>query len=441
MGLAVNFRGRPLSGRRLLDALLRRQRATSLVLLPYAAWLWRRLMLRTTFIAVGGSVGKSTTKEILAAILSVDYATAKSPGTWNGLRTGNLARSVLRVRPWHRYAIIEVGVRDPGDMLRAGRIVRPDIALMLAVKRCHTMTLNDLDGVAREKATLLQCLRPGGTVLLNADDPRVAAMRAPGSVRRLRFGADPSFDLWADEISARWPERLSLRLHAGDEAHRLDSRLVGAHWATSLLAAVAAARACGVPLAEAAARAEKVEPLWARLQPIALPSGATVLRDDFNGSIDSFEPALRVLEEARAGRRILVASDYTDSSERSRARAKRLGEEAARSADVAVFVGGRGERAAAAAIAKGLPPASVHSFGSVAEACALLRRELRDGDLVLLKGWGSHHLSRIYLGLIGAVACQRSFCAKMILCDCCPELGLRWTPALQGLMAPPDARV
>ncbi|HVS03436.1 MAG TPA: Mur ligase family protein [Thermoanaerobaculia bacterium] len=406
-----------------------------------AATVWRRLLTRTTFVAVGGSVGKSTTKEVLAAILSAHASTAKSRGNANSLASGNLSRTLLQVRPWHRYAVVEIGIGAPGQMAPSARLVRPDVVVMLAVKRCHTNELQDVDGVAREKAALVRALPPDGVAVLNGDDPRVAAMAAGGRLRALRFGTDPACDLWADEVSAQWPDRLSFRVHADGQSHPVRTRFAGTHWLTAFLAAFTAARACGVPLAEAAARAEAVEPVWARTQPITLPNGATVIRDDFNGSIDTFEPALRLLGEARARRRILVASDYSDSNRSPRQRARRLGQEAARLADVAVFVGERAERGVKGAVDEGMAPANAHAFHHLAEATGFLRRELGEGDLVLIKGQGNHHLSRIYLGLIGEVTCRRTSCPKTILCDRCDELGLRWTPARRELMAPPDSRL
>ncbi len=404
----------------------------------FTAYLWRRLLFRTTFIAISGSVGKTTTKEFLAEVLGKRYSTVRTPGNWNLRKTGGLEATILRARPWHRYVVVEIGIEKPGDMASAARFLKPDIAVILSVKRCHTNTFKTLDAIAHEKSILVHSLGARGHAIVNQDDPRVVGMASSLNCRVTRFGTSENADVRLRYAKSRWPDRLTLNIE--DESglsHQCSTKLVGTHWAPSILATLVTAKVCGIPLKEGIGTINAVEPIWARMQPITLPAygGATVVREDWNGSIDTFETAFEMFGEAEARRKIVVFSDYSDSSQKSRVRANFLGRQASRLADIGVFVGDYAERSVGMAVSEGMAAERAHAFISTASATKFLKTVLRRGDLVLIKGRASHHLSRIYLGLIGDVACTLPSCSQQILCDYCPQLGFEWTPTLQGYMA------
>jgi UDP-N-acetylmuramoyl-tripeptide--D-alanyl-D-alanine ligase len=391
--------------------------------LYWAAVLWRRMLRRTTFIAVTGTHGKTTTKEILATVLGLQQPTFRTTGNQN---TGlPLTLNILRVRPSHRYAVIEVGVGAPGEMRRLARLVHPDVALMLPVLKTHMKTFADQDAHAREKAVLLDSLSRNGVAILDADDPRVAGMAPLVKGRIVRSGTSPAFDVWADAITSRWPERLEFDIHTSDgESHHVRTRLVGAHWCPSVTAALAAARSLGVPLEKAAAAVELAAPFPARMQPVVLPSGAVMLRDDYDGSFDAFRGAVRVLADARAARRIAVIADASDfGSTARRKRVARLGREIAPVAEVAIFVGVAAIHGKRGALAAGLAPENAHAFRELREAADFLRASLGEGDLVLLRGRVTDHLGRLFFAQLGEVGCWKAHCSKVISCDDCPELG------------------
>ena len=120
------------------------------------AGLWRRLTFRTTFIAITGSVGKTTCKEAIAEVLSSKYPTLRTRGGNNHFR--GIARTLLRVRPWHKFAVVEVGLDRPGQMETFARAVRPDIAVWISVAKTHTMMFGTLETTAREKSLLVEAL-------------------------------------------------------------------------------------------------------------------------------------------------------------------------------------------------------------------------------------------------------------------------------------------
>jgi len=385
------------------------------------AWLWRRLLVGTTFVAVTGSVGKTTTKECLAAALAVSGLTARTRGNANDAY--GVPRTILRVRPWHRHAVVEVGTERPRMMRRAARVVRPHVAVVLCIDRAHTRTFGTLEAIAAEKADLVRALPRSGLAVLNADDPRVLAMAAVCRGRVVTFGLGPGADCRGDDVTAAWPERLALSVHAGGERVRVRTRLVGAHWARSVVAALAAARAAGVELGPAGEAVGRVLPFRARMQPVTLPSGATMLRDEIGNTGPTLDAALRVLETARAGRRVLVAGEFSDSPWRSQVRLRELGRAAARVADLALFVDPHhGRDAVRAAVGAGMRPGAALAFADVAQVADYLRSALRPGDLVLLKGRTTDHFSRVFFAQFGSIGCWTSACARTSLCDSCEEL-------------------
>lgn len=387
------------------------------------AFVWRRLLLRTTFIAITGSLGKTTAKECLATILGARFSTVKSDANRNsGL---GVCMSVLRVRPWHRVAVLEVAGAAPRQLMRSARLVRPDVAIVLNVLRTHTTAFATLAEHAAEKLRLLESLRPGGLAILHGDDPLVAAMPTPPEVRVRYFGTSAAYDLWADQASSRWPARLSFRVHRGTDSALVETQLVGTHWLPSVLAALAAADSCGMSLHEAAAAARRAVPFPARLEPVRLPSGATVLRDDYNAAVDTLEAARRVLEEAQAPRRLFVVNDFSDLGKNRKHRLRRLAVEAARCSEVALFIGENAAYGRRRAIDAGMSPDSAHDFPSLAAAARFLASELRSGDLMLLKGRTTDHAARVLFAQLGEVGCWKAYCRKTTLCDNCWELAHR----------------
>ncbi len=166
----------------------------------------------------------------------------------------------------------------------------------------------------------------------------------------------------------------------------------------------------------------KMQPMTSRLSPQVLPSGAVLLRDENNGSIDTYERALTVLSLAKADRKILVISDLSDANQRWQLRSRRIGADAATYADVGVFLGERAVKTAATAVRAGMDPKNVFVFLSLESAVDFLKLELRAGDLVLVKGRGLDKLARLSRALIQDVTCWRATCTITEECDFCPEL-------------------
>lgn len=381
------------------------------------ALAWRRLMFRTTVIAISGSVGKTTAKECLAAVLSSRARTHKTRNNENDIH--GVPRTLLAMRPWHRFAVIEIGVGAPGDMKRLARMARPDIAILLRVARTHTNNFRTLEATAKEKAQLLDHLSRRGTAVLNADDEHVRGMAGKCRGKVVFYGHAPSCDFMVEDVASSWPGRLSFKVRSEGAVTPVRTLLVGTHWVSSVAAALAASAACGIPVTTSAQRIAAVPPFAARMQPVVLPSGAVVVRDEETGSPDTLNAMLKVLGESRAQRRILVITDISDSKAKQKKRQRDLGRAAAGLADVAVFVNDHGRHAVRSALEAGMDPANCHHIPDLAEAAEFLKSELRNGDLVFVKGRATDHLSRIVFAQFGSIGCWTTSCRIHRICDVC----------------------
>ncbi|MCP5116524.1 MAG: hypothetical protein GY953_37325 [bacterium] len=386
------------------------------------AFAWRRVLFRTTFIAITGSLGKTTAKECLGRVLGEAALTFRTHRNQNSRRMVGL--NLLRVRPWHRFAVIEVASAAPGTMERTARLLRPDVAIILTVQRTHSNSFRDLEQHAAEKAVLLRRLSRGGLALLNGDDPLVAPMARAVTGKVRLFGRAPGCHYSAGQVRADWPGRLRCVLSTGSESLLVKTQLVGEHWLPAALATLAAADSAGVKLDCAAASLAKAQPFPGRLAPYRIPSGAIVLRDDYNSSVTSTDASLRVLESATAKRRVLVITDMSDHSGHRKHRRRYIAERLPGVADLVVFVGEMSEYGARRAVDAGLDPDSAHGFPTLKQAAEFLRAELREGDLVLVKGRTTDHAARLFLAQLGDVGCWKEYCPKRMLCDICWELDI-----------------
>jgi UDP-N-acetylmuramoyl-tripeptide--D-alanyl-D-alanine ligase len=329
---------------------------------------------------------------------------------------------LLRLRPWHRFAIIEIGTDHPGMIARSARLVKPHLAVVLSVARTHTNVFRTLESTAAEKAQLLRFLPRSGTAILNGDDPLVRAMARHCPAEVVMFGRTPDCRFRALDVRSAWPDRLALDVQSGSTRVRVPTRLVGTHWASSVLATLATAERCGMSLADAAQAVASVHPFVGRMQPLTLPNGATLMRDEENGSVDTLAAMLQVMRESRAKRRILIVSDVSDSKRKPRRRQREYGEAAAELADFAIFTSDAGHHAVRAAVEAGMDSRSCHAVGDLSEAARLLRAELRSGDLVFIKGCATDHLTRVVLAQFGEIGCWRARCEQVVVCDLCPWL-------------------
>lgn len=406
------------------------------------AHLHRAALTGVTVVAVTGSCGKTTTKDLIATVLGSRYPGLKSPGSGNC--GTDLPRNLLAVRPSDRFFVQELGAWGPGTLDAGISLIRPDVAVVTNLRNDHYSVFHGPGGAQAEKGKLVACLPPTGTAVLNWDDPYVRELACQTPARIFSVGRDPGASLRAADVSSRWPAPLSFVAAHGTQQVHLRTRLFGEHLLGSALAALAVAITFGLSLEQAAAALEAAEPSPRRMAPAALPEGITFIRDDFKSPADSIPEVLGFLREAAAARKIAVVGRISDFPGRSRRTYTEVARQAIASLDAVVFVGERafelwGEQRSTSEVRQrrlrqqlGLMPdadSSDHRTGdmyvleSVAQASRFLAGYLRAGDLVLLKGSGpTDHLERILLNRERPVSCWLSHCGRMTSCDECELL-------------------
>lgn len=359
-----------------------------------AAAFHRRRLKDVSFIGVTGSCGKTTTKELIAAVLGASLAGRKSPGTSNSFTA--VGKTVLRTTTSDAFCVVEIAAWEPGSVARAARVVAPNIAVVTNIGADHRQAFRTLEAIAAEKVQLLDAVMPGGTAVLNVDDERVSAMARGFRGDVITYGRSSEATLRAESVRSRWPERLSFTLRAGERSHTVRTRLCGEHWITSALAALGVAAAMNLPLELAADALAAVEPPPARMSPVVL-NGVTFIRDDVKAPLWTMDAAFAFLAQARVARKLAVIgtiSDYFGSTSRAY---RRAAEGALAVADEVLFVGPNAQRALNAR-GDGLP---LHAFETVNGAVEHLRANLRRHDLVLVKGSETDRLARILQAAMG----------------------------------------
>jgi UDP-N-acetylmuramoyl-tripeptide--D-alanyl-D-alanine ligase len=407
-------------------------------------------------VAVTGSCGKTTTKDLIASLLASRYRGSKSSGSSNC--GTDIAKDLLAVHPGDRFFVQELGAWGPGTLDAGIDLIRPHVAVVTNLRNDHYSAFHGPRGAQAEKGKIVACLPPTGTAILNWDDPYVRELAGRTSARILRVGRNPGADLHAVDVTSRWPTPLSFRvIHGGQHVH-VRTRLFGGHLLGSALAALAVGITFDLTLAQAAAALEAAEPTPRRMTPVMHPDGVTFIRDDFKAPADSVPEVLDFQREATATRKVAVFGRISDYPGRSRPTYTNIALQAIACLDAVVFVGERavelwGEQHSRSAADQrrlrqqlGLtpggdssahPPADMYVFESVARASSFLSGYLRAGDLVLLKGSGpADHLERIVLSRRQPVSCWLRHCGRMTSCDVC-EL-LTTPPAVSNAGPPTD---
>ena len=336
-----------------------------------------------TVVALTGSQGKTSTKDLLAAVLGRSAATVATRGSFNNEL--GMPLTALRVEQGTRFLVLEMGARGIGHIAELTGLVRPDVSVVLNVGQAHLGEFGSRDAIAQAKGELVEALTADGAAILNAGDERVSAMAARTAGRVLSFGDVPAADVRVEGLMLDRLGRPTFRLAHGEEQAEVALRLVGAHQALNAAAAAAAAVACGVPLAEVAAALSEVETLsqW-RMELRELDRGVIVLNDSYNANPDSVRAALDALaaigSDADVHRTVAVLGEMKELGETHDEEHRGIGAYAAdHGVDHVVVVG-----EAARGIHQGAGEGSTWLPDNAA-AVAWLAEHLREGDAVLLK--------------------------------------------------------
>lgn len=366
---------------------------------------WYRAGLGARVVAVTGSVGKTTTKEMTAAILSEVGSTDKAPASFNNEIGVPLA--ILSAGDQTRFLVLEIAMRGPGQIRAMGTLARPDVGIVTNVGESHVGMLGSMEAIAEAKAELLGTLREGGVAVLNADDPRVRAMarRVPDGAGVWTFGRDPAASVRVEDVHGGGLGGTVFRLVAGGVRMDCHLALPGRHLVLDAAAAAAAAMVCGAPPEAVVRGLGGYGGAKMRMEVVALEgSRVVVLNDAYNASPASMRAALETLERTvieRGGRAVAVVGEMLELGDRSQVAHQEIGEEAARhGVQVLIAVGGAAEAIAQGARAAGGPAVVVERAADAGEAATLACRTVRPGDTVLVKGSRAIGLEAVVRALV-----------------------------------------
>ena len=268
---------------------------------------------RARVIAVTGSQGKTTVKEMLRGILSLEGACLATHANWNN--TVGVPLTLLRLAAEHRFAVIEMGANRAGEIALCTAAARPDVALITNAAMAHTEGFGGLPGVVRAKGEIIEGLRRDGVLLLNAADPNVEAWRRRGAAFRIRqFSlreAAGAADYFAADIELNASGQPGFTLIGPGIRMRVRLQLLGGHNVANAVAAAAAALEAGAGAAAVAAGLAATAPAAGRLCALAGPCGRRIIDDSYNASPESFRAAIDLLAEL-PGPRMLVAGDMLE---------------------------------------------------------------------------------------------------------------------------------
>src|SRR2546426_5461072 len=339
-------------------------------------------------VGVTGSVGKTTTKEILAALLGARFRVLKSEGNFNN--EYGLPLTLFRLDETHQAAVLEMGMSRRGELLRLAEIARPDVGVVTRVSPAHLEFFSSVDEIALAKRELIEGLNGhDSTAVLNADDPRVAAFGAFAPGRVLTYGIEKSAFFMAQEIEDRGALGTAFDYISPEGRVRLELTVPGRHAIANALAALAAASVWGIGAAEAQSIFRALRAPAMRGELLRFSNGAALINDSYNSS----PAALQAMTELLAAtpnfqRRILAAGEMRELGTASPELHRAAGQFAAKTAKIDWVIGVSGDAAQVVegAEAAGLPRERAKFFATPQEAAEFLAGFIITGDLLLVKG-------------------------------------------------------
>jgi UDP-N-acetylmuramoyl-tripeptide--D-alanyl-D-alanine ligase len=346
-----------------------------------------RMASGTKVVAITGSAGKTTTKEVTAAFLETKYRVMRNQGNLNNHIGLPLSLTGLTALP--DVAVVELGMNHAGEISTLVRIAEPDVRVWTNVGDAHVGFFGSMDAIADAKAEILEGATPGTVLVANADDDRIAVRTSRFAGRIVTFGIDRPATVRAESVTDRGIGGMSARVTTPHGPVDLATPLLGRGNLANVLAATAVAVECDVPLAGIAERASRLQAAPHRGQVVRLSRGVVVIDDSYNASPAATRRALEVLRTAGTdGRRIAVLGEMLELGERTIELHTAVGRAAAEaSLDLLITVGGEAAALLAeAAVAAGLPRARVRHAASSDAAADEAASSIRPGDVVLVKG-------------------------------------------------------
>ncbi len=350
--------------------------------------VWWRQQMPASVIGITGSVGKTTSKEIIANVLTQRYCTLRSEGNLNN--EIGLPLTLLRITPEHERLVLEMGMYALGEISQLCALARPRIGVVTNVGPVHLERLGTIERIAQAKSELPQALPSadeGGVAILNADDSLVWAMASVTRARVFTYGLNPEAHLFADDIISQGLEGIRFRFHYAGKSFHVRLPMLGRHSVHSALRGAAVGLAEGLSWAEIIAGLQEER---GQLRLMVAPGlrDTTLIDDTYNASPDSMLAALNLLEDIAndTHRPIAVLGDMLELGAYEETGHRRVGGRAAQIVAKLITVGPRARWIAQEALACGMHAADIHEVETNDAAVAILMGIIRPEDVILVKG-------------------------------------------------------
>jgi UDP-N-acetylmuramoyl-tripeptide--D-alanyl-D-alanine ligase len=360
---------------------------------------FRRRHSDVSVVAVTGTNGKTTTKEMTAAVLGRSFSVLKTEGNFNNLV--GVPLTLFRLREDHEWAVLELGMNHPGEIAQLAEISKPQVGIITNVGAGHLEGVRNLDGVARAKGELLEALGQDGTAVLNVDDERLCRMAEGFPGRVVTFGIQSSAEVWAVPVS-QTTSRSSFDLCWYDESTRVRLNITGLGAIYNGLAAAAVGYRLGLSMEEVKEGLESIQAMPGRMEILKLPGGLHAINDTYNANPASMAQAVETLCALKGnGRGVFIAGDMLELGEYTETAHSQLGVLVARSGIARLFVtGDHATKVADGAVGAGMEAGRVF-VGSKAQILDALKSCLGPGDWILVKGSRMMAMEDIIKGLQG----------------------------------------
>lgn len=345
-----------------------------------------RSTLSIKIVGITGSVGKTSTKEMISAVLSQKYNVLKTEGNFNN--EVGLPLTILRIREEHEVAVVEMGISEFGEMHRIAKVAKPDICVLTNIGQCHLENLKDRDGVLRAKSEIFDFLKPDGVVILNGNDDKLSTLREIKGIvpvtyyveEKIADRQEGAYFVYADTIVNRGLRGLDADLHFPEETCRIHEPIPGVHNIYNACAAACVGRTLGLNDKEICAGIASAKTIAGRTNLIEL-GNVLVIDDCYNANPISMKAALDVLSLAE-GRKIAVLGDMGELGADEAELHRQVGEYAAQKRIDVLFCAGKLSRAMAKAASAACE--ALH-FTTREELTDALLHFVKDGDTILVK--------------------------------------------------------
>ena len=350
-----------------------------------------RKQLDIQVVGITGSVGKTSTKEVIASVLSEKYRLLKTLGNFNNEL--GLPLTVFRLREEHQIAVLEMGISDFGEMHRLSKIARPDVCVITNIGQCHLEYLKDRDGVLRAKSEIFDFMQPEGRIVLNGDDDKLSAVQEVKGVNPLFFGVESGREIYADEIEPRGLKGIRCRIHAGEESFGVQIPIPGFHMVLNALAATAVGISMGLTTEQVKSGIEKLQSLGGRFHMIE--KGDMLIIDDcYNANPVSMKASLDVLKDAER-RTVAVLGDMFELGENEASLHREVGVYAEeKGINLLICTGELSSHMAEAAIRAGGCETVVH-VPNLERLMEVLPRLVQGDDTILVKASHGMHFEKV----------------------------------------------